>query len=179
VQADEVTSVERYDGATGSNRAVQHNGVRHGLVCLAQFRERDDLMSKTAQRFDRRVREVFVSEQLCHGGSRGFVFSDLSLDFFAMRPHIGPRVREVFSMKRGIRVEERCLAGTESPCLLQNPHWNPGAHDRGLATADAGSRVDARKGVAELLDDSLQQAGLFPRGHPGQKCIRIDRHVSR
>ena len=46
VQADEMTSIQRYDRTTGGNRELQHNCVRNGLVCLPQFRERDDVLSQ-------------------------------------------------------------------------------------------------------------------------------------
>lgn len=106
---------------------------------LAQVGQRHYVMTKAAQGFNDGQREVLVCENARHRRSRSLVLANLSIDLVAMGSDVRPGVSKILGMKRRIRLEQPSFAHSKTPGLLQDPHGNPGAHDRGFTAADVGN----------------------------------------
>ena len=74
---------------------------------------------------------------------------------------ISPRSCQILRGKRGVCAQQIRLAGSEPPCLDEQPDRDARAHDARFTAADAGRRLDARKCLVEVIDDPAQDLRLF------------------
>jgi len=89
------------------------------------------------------------------------ILANLAIDIFAVATDERPGRYQIFRPKSGIASQNLRLVDPLPPHLLQNPDGNPGPYDARLAPTDPRCAFDARKRVAQVLNNPLQQACLL------------------
>jgi hypothetical protein len=172
MQAHKVFAIEGQDRPIATTGGIQDGFVSQGLTGLPCVVDRHNVMPEPTQFLNNWQREVLVGEQPRHSLSR-LILADLPVDLVAMRAHIRPGVRQIFSVQGGIRAEQIRLTRTESPSLLQYPDRYPRANDTRLAATDAPDGINARERVAQFARDALEELRLFSPRHARQQLIGL------
>ena len=81
-----------------------------------------------------------------------------------MNACVRPGIREVFGPEGWIAVQEISFGNSQAAVAFEEPDWDAGPNDAGVASANRGRGVDAGEVVIEVLDDPFEELGFLASG---------------
>lgn len=160
MQSDEMLAVERQHGSLLTRCELQNGFIGDCLIGFPGFEDCQDIVAKTSQLFDHRLRKILVRVEPRHG-SGILVLTNLLLDFLSMRSNIRPSVNDVFRSQRRINAQQFGFARSLPAGLFQEPDGNSGPDYARFTAADTGAAFDPRERIAQITDHPLNQLRFF------------------
>ena len=139
---------------------------------VASGSHRQHIDAQFRQLCDDWLGQILVREETSHG-SRGLVLDNLLFDEVGVTIDECPGGRQVIRPQRRVCTKEIRLAGTLPSCLLEDPNWNPRAHDPRSASADLRDRLDAGKRITKVTRYPAQQPRLFNGRQAGDQLLHV------
>ena len=94
-----------------------------------------------------------------------FVLANLTVDFRAVGAAVRPCLSEVLGVQGGETAQDVGLGQSGRAGFRQQPYGNPGVRDARISATDIEARFDARKLVAQVRRDPLQDTRLLRAAH--------------
>lgn len=173
VQSHEMSAVIRQDCPFHGDGVSQDFRIRHLLPCMTRFGRSQHIMPQPTQFQHGWEREVLIGVEPRHAESRLVIGSSLSLDFGPVAPHIVPGIGQILGRDRRVRTQDITIRNAGLPHAMQSPHRNARSDDARLATTNPIARLNARKGITQILHDMLQHAGLLGTRQLSQKLLHL------
>lgn len=179
MQADKMLAIESQERPPQTDGIGQHDLIFDCLRSFSSLQYGQYIVPPSSQLFHNRLGEVLIGIQFGQGSSI-LVIANLKFDFPSVRPHVRPRLDEVFGPQCWIAAQEIGFTDPESAGLFQNPDGNPSADDTRLTAADPRSTLDPRKRIPQIMEHRLNQLSFFSSSESRQQrfCLfKRSRHL--